>query len=303
MNVFIVRTRLQSLIIEEIISIEKVSPYVLVVCYFDHKNEDAPEVYASYENIKKNAAYSMDIFANDKLFRNVTKYLVVQMIAFLTKGKVFLAGIDSFAFALAAKIFPFTEINTFDDGSYNVLKTSKYFCETALARNGIKGVVSKMIFPKGGAKYLRARTKRHYTVFPNLENIVDKDRVINLQWDWAKLLDQRDLEKLPAQVSTILLGTAFQDFNESKQEKLRQKAVELMASTDLYIMHPREKLWLHHAKVIRLHSPAEAILNYIQGMTGDKLTVYHYDTTVSYSLRNHKNIEFIDLFVDDQPNN
>lgn len=299
MNIFMVRTRLQSLIIEEILSVEKVSSYILVICYFDHKNEDAPEVYATYDKIKKNAVFSIDVFANDKFLKNFAKYILMQMIASLTKGKVFLAGVDSFTFALAAKLFPFAQINTFDDGSYNVLKTSKYFCETPLARPGLKGLLSKLLFPKGGAKYLRTRSKRHYTVFADLENIVEKDRVMTLQWDWSKLLDQRDLDKLPAQVSAILLGTAFQDFSECQQTKLRQKAVELMASTDLYIMHPREKLWLNHAKVIRLNSPAEAVLNYMQCVSKDGLTVYHYDTTAAYSLRGHKDINFIDLLGDD----
>lgn len=299
MNVFIVRTRLQSLIIEEIISIEKVSPHVLVVCYFDHKNEDAPEVYATYDKIKKEAVFSIDVFASDKLLKNVAKYVSMQMIVSLTKGKVFLAGVDSFSFALAAKLFPFAQINTFDDGSYNVQKNSKYFCETPLARPGFKGLISKLLFPKGGAKYLRARSKRHYTVFADLENIVEKDRVMTLQWDWSKLLDQRDVDELPAQVSTIFLGTAFQDFSERQQTKLRQKAVELMDSTDLYIMHPREKSWLNHEKVTRLSSPAEAVLVYMQRASKEKLTVYHYDTTAAYSLRNYKDIKFIDLLNDD----
>lgn len=299
MNIFIVRTRLQSLIIEKIIMIEKVSPYILVICYFDNKNEDAPEVYATYNKIKKSAVFSIDLFANDRFLKNVAKYILIHMIAFLTKGKVFLAGVDSFTFALAAKIFPFSEINTFDDGSYNILKHSKYFCETALARKGIKGVVSKILFPKGGAKYLRNRTKCHYTVFPDLENIVDKDRVIDLQWDWTKLLDQRDLDKLPSKAEVILLGTAFQDFSVDKQKELRKKATELIDNTDLYIMHPREEPWLKSPKIIRLHSPAEAVLKYMQGVTRDKLTVYHYDTTAAYSLRNLENIKFIDLLVDD----
>lgn len=298
MNVFIVRTRLQSLIIEKIISVENVKPYILVICYFENKNEDAPEVYISYEHIKKNAVFSLDMFANDSFVRNVAKYMVIHLIAYLTKDRIFLAGVDNFAFAFAAKLFPFSEINTFDDGSYNVLKSSKYFSESALDRNGIKGIISKTLFPKGGAKYLRDRTNRHYTVFPDLENIVEKSKLIDLEWDWARLLDKRDLDKLPSKAGTILLGTAFQDFSVTKQKKLKETASKLIANSDLYIMHPREKPWLDSSKVIRLHSPAEAVLKYLQGIASAKLTVYHYDTTTSYSLKNDKNIKFIDLLDD-----
>ena len=56
-----------------------------------------------------------------------------------------------------------------------MIKSSAYFNENALARKGVKGFISKIVFPNGGAKYLRDKTKRHYTVFPDLDNIVEKD--------------------------------------------------------------------------------------------------------------------------------
>lgn len=299
MNVFIVRTKLQSLIVEKIICDEEKGKYLLVICYLDNKYEDTSEVYDAYKRIKKNALFTMDVFCSSKISVNSLKFFLVQLAAFMTSGKVFLAVIDSYPFALSNRVFPFSEINTFDDGSYNVLKTSRYFSEAALARKGIKGVFSRLIFPKGGARYLRDRTKRHYTVFPDLDNIVEKDRIVNLDWDWTKLLDERDLEKLPATTDIILLGTAFQDFSITKQKNLKDKVIKLIDSAGLYIMHPREEPWLKNSKVVRLYSPAEAILKHIQNNTINDLTVYHFDTTVSYSLKNSEHIKFIDLFFED----
>ena len=299
MNVFIVRTRLQSLIVEKIIKIENNSRYILILCYLDNKYEDDPKYYATYKKIKKNAFFTINIFCRSKISINFIKFTLAQLLASATKGKVFLAVIDSYPFALSNKFFPNLDVNTFDDGSYNVLKSSVYFNETALARKGVRGLISRMVFPKGGAKHLRNKTKRHYTVFHDLDNIVEKDRIVNLDWDWSELLDSRDLDKLPRYSDTVLLGTAFQDFSVTKQKELKDKIIKIIDNVGLYIMHPREESWLEDSKIVKLHSPAEAVLDYMQSTTNNKLVVYHIDTTVSYSLKNNEHISFIDLLVED----
>lgn len=295
MDVFIVRTRLQSLIVEKIINVENISRYILVLCYLDNKYEDDSEYYTTYKKIRKNAFFTINVFCSSKISVNFLKFTVSQLMAFITSSKVFLAVIDSYPFALSNIFFPSLEINTFDDGSYNVIQSSAYFNENALARKGVKGFISKMLFPNGGARYLRDKTKRHYTVFPDLDNIVEKDRVVNLDWDWSELLDSRDLDELPMNTNTILLGTAFQDFSIKQQVKLKENIMKIIDDVGLYIMHPREENWLKHSKVVKLHSPAEAVLKYIQSANNNELTVYHIDTTVSYSLKNNKHIRFIDL--------
>ena len=295
MDVFIIRTRLQSLIVEKIIAIENKKRYILIICYLDNKYEDDSEYYTTYKKNRKNAFFTIDIFCSSKISVNFIKFALAQLIAFITNGKIFLAVIDSYPFALSNRFFSSLEVNTFDDGSYNVIKSSMYFNETALVRKGIKGFVSKIVFPNGGAKYLRDRTKRHYTVFPDLDNIVEKDRLVNLDWDWSELLDNRDLEKLAIQTDTILLGTAFQDFSIKKQVKLKESIMKIIDDVGLYIMHPREVNWLTHSKVVKLHSPAEAVLKYIQSTNNNELTVYHIDTTVSYSLKSNEHIRFVDL--------
>ncbi|MBB3107748.1 beta-galactosamide-alpha-2,3-sialyltransferase [Psychrobacter luti] len=295
MNVFIVRTRLQSLIVEKIINVEDISKYILVFCYLDNKYEDDSEYYTTYKRIRKNAFFTINVFCSSKISVNFTKFFLTQLMASITNGKVFLAVIDSYPFALSNRFFPSLEVNTFDDGSYNVIQSSKYFDETALARKGIKGFISKMVFPSGGAKYLRGRTKRHYTVFPNLDNIVEKDRVVNLDWDWSELLDSRDLDKLLMNTNTILLGTAFQDFSIRQQIKLKKNIMKIIDDVGLYIMHPREESWFENKKAVKLHSPAEAVLKHIQSTNNNELTVYHIDTTVSYSLKGNEHIRFIDL--------
>ena len=64
-------------------------------------------------------------------------------------------------------------------------------------------------------------------------------------------------------------------------------------------MHPREENWLEDSKVVKLYSPAEAVLEHMQSTSNNELVVYHIDTTVSYSLKSNKHIRFIDLLIQD----
>ena len=250
MNIFIVRTRLQALIIKKILEVENKSPYVLVLCYQNNKREDSSEVYDLYESIKTDSIFSMNVLSRDKISVNILKYFFLHLLSYMTRGKVLLAGIDSYPFAISSRIFPFSTINTFDDGAANFLSYSKYFRETSLHRKGIKGLIDNTLFPKGGAKYLRGRTKCHYTIFPSLNNIVDSNKIINLEWNWSELLDNKDLKKIPSDTNVILLGTAFHDL--SQMEYLQSKVLRLLCDIDLYIMHPRERLWLEDTKLKRL---------------------------------------------------
>lgn len=293
MNVFIVRTKLQALIVNKILSTKEKKAYILVICYQKNKTEDAPEVYAAYNDLKENALCSIDVLSSDRIYVNVPKYLLIIILAFITRGKVFLAGIDNYPFAISYRLFPFPEINTFDDGSANFLKSSKYFIENPLNRKGFKGVVSAKLFPKGAAKYLRTKTKRHYTIFHKLDNIVEQERLINLDWNWSHLLDRRDIDKIPSNVNTVILGTVFEDHHNGNT--LKERAHNLMHDADLYIMHPRERKWLDDNKFVQLYSPAESVLEYITSSQHCVLTVYHFNTTTSYSLKNNSNIKFIDL--------
>ena len=275
------------------------SKYIVVFCYLDNKYEDDSEYYTTYKKIRKNAFFTISVFCSSRISVNFLKFTVSQLMALITNGKIFLAVIDSYPFALSNIFFPSLEINTFDDGSYNVIKSSAYFNENALARKGVKGFISRKVFPNGGAKYLRDKTKRHYTVFPDLDNIVEKDRVVNLDWDWSELLDSRDLDKLPMNTNAVLLGTAFQDFSIIKQKELKEKIIKIIDNVGLYVMHPREVNWLEDSKVVKLHSPAEAVLEHMHRATDKELVVYHIDTTVSYSLKGNENIKFIDLLIQD----
>jgi len=292
MNVFIVRTRGQALIVNNILDrCDTADKFILVTTYQHLKSEDAQEVYDLYDELKRRAVFSLDIISSHGFVKNFAKFLFLNIVSALSRGKIYLACFDSYPFALSAKVLPFSKIATFDDGSANILARSKYYDERPISGSGIRRCILRTMFPKGGAKYLRDRTTRHYTIFGKLPNVVETARVTQLDWNWDCLFDSRDSVYLSADIQIIVLGTPIHDHNNPKS--LMKKANSALNDCDLYICHPRERAWVKSDKAVRLRGPAEAFLQKLAKER--KIKVLHFNSTVAYALKDSGNIEFINL--------
>lgn len=294
-NIFIVRTRLQALIAKNIESEyfpKKKSIFVFTYQY--RKDEDLPEVYEVYEKLKLDSFFSIDVVSSHGFLKSFLKFFFLHIFSFVFRSKIHLAGVDSYPFALSAKIFPLSRIRTFDDGAANILDFSKYYSEESISGKGVKKIILRALFPKGCAIYIRERSDRHYTIFKDFSNIIDRKKIINLKWDWSSFLDARDLPILKDGTNNIVLGTPMDDYEDS--EKIQKRAQAALIGCDIYIRHPREKVWAENSRMVQFRSPAESIL--VKLAKKEKISVYHFNSTVAYSLKNHKNIVFIDLIAE-----
>jgi beta-galactosamide-alpha-2,3-sialyltransferase len=255
------------------------------------RDEDSELVYELYDEIRTKAFFSIDIVQQDGLLPAAATLLVCNLIAFLTGGQTFAAVINYYPLALAARIFPLARINTFDDGSANLRFSSIFFSAAPLAGSKVRRLLARSLFPQGCAAFLRKKTRRHYTIFPDAENIVGSDRLSPLDWTWRDFLSEEDLHLLPAKARIILLGVPFRELPVPEQSM--EKARALLEQVDLYIMHPRETTWIDCSKMVRLKSPAEAVLEVLAER--GPLTVYHFGSTVGYALGRHRQITFNDL--------
>lgn len=291
-NVYLIRTKLQALIVKELVSSNfRSNKSVFVFIFQSSKSEDNSNVYQIYNDLKRESWFSLDLVMGESFVGAVVKLFLLNLLAFFTRGKVLLAGIDGYPFAVASRLTPLTSVETFDDGSANILSWSKYYSELPLERGSIRRLILRSVFPKGCAYYLRSRSNRHYTIFPDHENILNREKVVPLNWDWRQLLCQCDLKIIGKDVSCVALGTPVDDHSESSE--IKNKALGVLRHCDLYIMHPREREWFEDHKAVKLISPAESVL--IELSKHKSLTVYHFNSTVAFSLSGHKGIKFIDL--------
>lgn len=262
--------------------------YAVVFIYQKKRDEDSVLIYDLYKQFEESSCKAIHIVTGNSFLKSFALALLVIVYSTLTRGTCFLASIDSLLIALALRLCPLARLETFDDGSANILHNSKYFTEQNHRKSGLKGAIIQFFFPRGWAFWMRKFTSAHHTVYPESENIVDRKRLKFLNWDWENLLIAGDIKSLDESISLIVLGTCFVDHPSS--DRLQYVAQELARTSDLYIKHPRESSVIKGENVKAFRSPAEALLIHLSKK--NKLKVIHFNSSTAYSLEGAENICF-----------
>jgi hypothetical protein len=295
-DVVLVRTRLQALIVRELIKRGIVSrDYILVRLYWMGKDEDHVSVNALYDELSDGARRTVDIFTGHGVATNVRRLLGVALPAFRTGGILFSASLIFLPFAIVLLALPGLRFRSLDDGRANVLPSSSYFARHAKEKPSLAGRVERLISPDGPAAYLRSRSERHYTIYPRLQNVVDDARLELVSIDWELLLQQEDLVNIPANAGSLLLGTVVADMAD--QDMVRSAIHRIRNAVDLHITHPRESDADALIGGIALHSPAESVIFHLSRQR--PIVVYHFCSSAVIPFADDANVTSVDL-LDDQ---
>ena len=288
MNIFFIRNRLQCLIAMKLQERQsKNRKYMIVFLYQKKMDEDSSHVYDLYDDFAKNASKVVNLVMGDGFVKALVKAFLIICFTTLKGGKCFLASIDCLPIVLAMRLCPAVRLETFDDGSANILSSSPYFQESIGNRRGVRRAILRCLFPKGWSFWTRQITRRHHTIYSNYENIVERKRLEVLEWDWSNMLSNEDKNSLRENIEKVVLGTPLsnKEFDEAR--------CILAAASDLYIAHPRENLEGIFGNAIYFKSPAESILLFLS--TNRAIKVIHFDSSVGYALENEKNVDFINI--------
>ena len=128
MDIIFVRTKLQALIVLNLLAEKLISKkFIFVRCCQKDIYEDAIELNFFYNKIEKKAFYSTHLVEKNGLIRCSLQVYLLSILAVISCSKFFLAGINYYAFSIAAKFNPLLKIFTFDDGAVNYHKDSSFF--------------------------------------------------------------------------------------------------------------------------------------------------------------------------------
>lgn len=224
------RTPFQAYLLKTIIKKENIRSYDLVY----YTDIVSPEDNHYYQQLKKNAETSK--FIQTKIIKpNVLTYLEMMMkcISFLKNrgySKVLLASFDNYIFNVITRMQKDAEIVTFDDGMGNVFSRSIYK-EAYQGREKfyqiLFGAYDKIEFCQ--------KVKRHYTIYPNMQNIVPEEKVIGI-FSSSENKIYVPLKQGP----TFFIGQPFHLILDKNQiERVIHYLKSL--SIDFYIKHPRER--------------------------------------------------------------
>jgi hypothetical protein len=297
MHCVVIRTKLQAIIVREMVEIGLISGNVHLVQFYqdadDASKHDLEHQARGLESVTgKTTVISRSGAGMPGLF---LYFMYLLWSARLRGHRVYFANINWFPFALALKLCPGQAVFTFDDGSANIQqRDSSYLSQAPSRRPGPGGWLARRIFPEGCASFVRGRIQRHCTIYPEAANIVPDSRLDTIRIDWDELLSDSDRNALPMGVRRIVLGSVYQSIARPSGPLTERDIEQARQWADLYIPHPRDAAARNRADAF-VKYPAESIISHY-AKSAD-VVVAHYNSSAALSFRNHPHVHLVNLMA------
>ena len=321
MDIIFVRTKLQALIVLNLLTEKLISKkFIFVKCHRNDINEDSEEISFVYNKIENKAFYTTHLVEENGLIRCSLQVYFLSILALISCGKFFLAGINYYGFSIAAKFNPLIKIITFDDGTANFNKNSTYFKHEKLDDNlSVRRSFLNFVFPHGASFFLKKKIILHYTIFKNIKNIVPRNKLKHIKINWNNHLSNEDLLFLKRFIKSevsVLIGTVFQDIEPSiKSHEQTRKSIKnfeqrFLSKIDFIISHPRDSSNFSRLKISRsFHGPAESVITFLHNQSlVEKINIYHFRSTAILTIKAFSKVKLFDIagkyieFVDIEDN-
>lgn len=305
MDVIIVRTKLQALIALELVKIGKVSKNFIFISWVDFPNMEKNQHESFYDALINKSFFSLNVVETEGFIKNFTVIYLMSLLSFFTSSKFFFAIIDSNILALTKKLNPFLHIETFDDGIANIIDGSEYFGKKALqSNNTFRRRALNLIFPRGCKVYIRNKIKRHFTIYKDTQNIVDRNKLQCIDLDYSHYLIKKDKNYLNQYLKkevNLMVGTTFdeyiKEYNNDFIEFIRETNIY---KYDLIISHPRDFSDIRNFQSTReFESPAESIINFfLKNSKVNKVNLFHFRSSCIIHFKHNNKINLIDLWTE-----
>lgn len=227
------RTPYQAYLLQDVLDREGVTSYELL--YYTH--QDSAEDRHYFPRLADRAHHAeyvhvppprFDLFGYVRFYARARRFL-----RDLGHDMVVLASIDNYVFSAIARKQAGAAVVSFDDGMSNILSGGLY----RQAGYGGRGRVYRILFGAHTFDDIKRRIARHYTIYPQFENIVPKDRVRPLS------PRHRAHRGEAGDGPVFFIGQPFRDVMDTERVDtltrfLRERHI------DHYVRHPRETTML-----------------------------------------------------------
>ncbi|PFG53736.1 glycosyl transferase family 52 [Marinobacter sp. LV10R520-4] len=255
-------------------------------------------VYFTYDDSKKDRFYfsllssrsRRSAYVNVRGRRRVAiHHAFIYLRSFFGRGYsgynlVLLASFDVYLFRMLARRQHGADIRTFDDGAANIYPESSYYSDKSSRFTWLYD----FLLSAGSKERFKKDIKKHYTIYPLFENIVEKDRVEAID-PW-----QKNDSSNPSDDKEVIffIGQPFDEvvslglFDRGDLIRLEQFVKSL--GVDYYLQHPREMQPLSVGGV--LVSDANRIAEELipELCDGKRPVVYGWFSTVLFNLPTEK---------------
>lgn len=255
-ELFLCVTPLQMLIAESIVLLQKEKSkvkknYAFIIITYDDNDK-----YKWYSDRlrKLSSDFVYFIVKGDSKFSRFGEVVrFKKAIHFLKKSYFYvcyLASIENPFVLYALSVLKVNEIQTFDDGTANIDKSSIYY------RQLHRGVFEKGLKKMLGIKYNREdivqASTLHYTLYNGCSNIIEKTYFIDLMKAKKELPDLKDFDKFEVinDKITIFLGQPVIGIDPSIDVDFVNKVIKDSGAT-YYLPHPRERIIIDNIEYIK----------------------------------------------------
>ena len=312
MDIIFVRHKLHALIVINLIAENLISKhFIFVRCHWKDINEDSEKNDFFYKMLEEKAFYTTHLVEKNGLIRSFLRVYLLSILAFISCGKFYLAGITFYAYAIVAKLNPLLKIITFDDGMANILKESGnlFFSNKKLDDNSsVRRKLLNFVFPDGPSLFISKKTILHYTMYKHFENIVPREKLKYVKIDWESYLSDEDvlfLNRFIKSEVSLLIGTVFQEpeasrlRDERKRNFVKDIQKEFLPKLDLIISHPRDSSNISQLKITRFfHGTAESIIKFLQNQSMvNKINIIHLGTSSAPIIKTFSKVKIYDIFA------
>lgn len=232
MNLYICLTPLQILIANKLIELKQEPSDVLILTYnLNEKYYYYIDVIRNNDNTNKVSTIKIDDSTFYKKLNTLKK--IMQWCNVSKYNTVSLASIDNFFMHAVLTYSRAKKIYTFDDGTANIVNTSSYF----IKKDGLINKCAKFLL---GIKWdlysIKRQLKKHYTIYHDMRNIVDEDR---LEYIDVFSIDTLLLSEQNKNEIYMYLGQPFK--NKMMSVDVYKKLKEMYPDMKYY-PHPREEI-------------------------------------------------------------
>lgn len=233
---FLCKTPLQSLIAIQVIEMLSLDSYDVV--YLTKNNTVIDQNYFKKISLKSNSNNSYYIHSY-KVIKGLNSIIDIFKLTRLSKGliqdsyqDIYVASFDNLFFRYILKKNPSAQLKSFDDGTANITPSSSYFNYDRRKQT----VLLNKLLSVPSAKQVRRSIQKHYTIYNDFNNIVNKDKLV-----FTSLFQFNNTSNTSKNKNdlTIFIGQPFHEYLNAKEI---QKLQYWLSSThiDYYIKHPRE---------------------------------------------------------------
>ncbi|WP_268875297.1 glycosyltransferase family 52 [Canicola haemoglobinophilus] len=229
---------------------------------------------------------SLFLYRNQKLFSWFSSYVKIRV--FLrnkTIKNIYISNINDELIHMIVDLFNDASVYTFDDGTANILKTSSFYYRDV---RFISYMLRRILGIKTTMHTIRNKSKLHYTIYPNISNIIDRTFPI-------KLFNEIEVKKksilIDRKALRIFLGQPFY-CSDKKNLDLISKLVKDL-NIDFYVPHPRENYFIKDIKYIDSELIFEDIFE--RYFLGQQCIIYTFFSSAILSLLEVKNVSLVSI--------